>query len=92
LLQGKIFITNKALRFHSYFNAKTFLGKETKIQVPLKNISKIEKKHNALIFDNSIKVTTKDNKTLFFTSFVHRDNAFDILNKHLKLSCAPDPD
>jgi hypothetical protein len=74
-----MYITNKALRFYSIFNSKTLFGKETKIEVPYTSMNKIEKKHNALIFNNSIKVHTKDSKTLFFTSFVKRDLAFEVI-------------
>ena len=74
LIQGKIFISNRKLCFHSYFNRYTFLG-ETKMIIPKDVILKIEKRINALIFDNSIAVITNKGE-IFFTSFVFRDKAY----------------
>ena len=79
LLQGRMYITHKKLFFHSYFNPKTVIGKETKFLIPFSDILKIEKKVNALVFDNSIQITTKDGKEIFFASFVYRDIAFDVI-------------
>ena len=36
---------------------------------------------NALVFDNSISVITKEDKELFFTSFVKRDTAIELMQK-----------
>ncbi len=36
---------------------------------------------NAMVFDNSISITTKENKELFFTSFVFRDVAYELILK-----------
>lgn len=49
--------------------------------MPLGDIKNLEKKYNAKIFDNSIEIETTDGKMLFFTSFIYRDEAFDILKK-----------
>ena len=74
LIQGKLFISNRKLCFHSYFNRYTLLG-ETKMIIPKQVILKIEKRINALIFDNSIAVLTSKGE-IFFTSFVFRDKAY----------------
>ena len=83
ILQGRLYVTNKRICFHSYFNAKTLIGKETKIQIPMAGIKALEKRMNAMVFDNSIMVITKDDKEYFFTSFVFRDAALDLIQKHI---------
>ena len=57
----------------------------TFISIPKKDILKVEKRYNALIFDNSIAVTTV-NGEMFFTSFFARDEAFDLINKALEIN------
>lgn len=79
-------MTNKRICFHSYFNDKTLFGKETKIQIYFTNISRFEKKTNVMVFDNSISVITKEEKEIFFTSFVYRDTAIDLMQKQLDIS------
>lgn len=74
LIQGKIFISNKKVCFHSYFNRHTFLG-ETKMIIPKNVIIRVEKRMNAIIFDNSIAIITLKGE-IFFTSFVFRDKAY----------------
>lgn len=73
LIQGRLYLTNKRLCFHSYFNDKTIFGKETKIMIPLTNIQRIEKKTNVVVFSNSISIFTKEGREIFITSFVYRD-------------------
>ena len=80
LIQGRLYVTNKRLCFHSYFNDKTIFGKETKILIPLANISRVEKKTNVMVFDNSISIFTKENREIFITSFMARDQAYDLIN------------
>jgi len=83
ILQGRLYVTNKRICFHSYFNAKTLIGKETKIQIPMPDIKSLEKRMNAMVFDNSIMVVTKEGKEYFFTSFVYRDAALDLIHKYM---------
>ena len=67
------------------FNTKLlFVGKETKLTIPLDDIKGLEKRINALVFDNSIAVMTKNSKEYFFTSFLKRDKAFDIIREILE--------
>lgn len=73
LIQGRLYLTNKRICFYSYFNDKTIFGKETKIVIPLTNISRIEKKTNVVVFSNSISIFTKEGREIFITSFVFRD-------------------
>ena len=84
LVQGRLYVTNKRLCFHSYFNDKTIFGKETKIIIPLANIARVEKKTNVMVFDNSISIIKKEEKEIFITSFMFRDQAFEMINLQLE--------
>jgi hypothetical protein len=75
-----LYVSNKRLCFHSYFNDKTIFGKETKILIPLGNISRVEKKTNVMVFDNSISIFTMEEREIFITSFMFRDAAFELIN------------
>ena len=82
LLHGRLYITNQRICFYSMFNSKLlFFGKDTKITIPLDDIMSLEKRINALVFDNSIAVITKNEKETFFTSFLMRDRAFEVIKK-----------
>eukprot|EP01022_Parablepharisma_sp_SALTPOND_P004096 TRINITY_DN1178_c0_g1_i1.p1 TRINITY_DN1178_c0_g1~~TRINITY_DN1178_c0_g1_i1.p1 ORF type:complete len:1183 (-),score=168.57 TRINITY_DN1178_c0_g1_i1:14409-17825(-) len=80
LLQGRLYVTKSYICFHSLFNNSTLFGGETKIVIPLSDVIQIEKRYNAWIFDNSIAIRTK-NAEFFFTSFVFRNKAYDLINK-----------
>lgn len=67
------------------------------MQFPYSNIARIEKKVNAMVFDNSMSIYTKEDKEVFFTSFVFRDQAYEIIKKQMndfdserKASLVPD--
>lgn len=79
LIQGRLYVTNKRICFHSYFNDKTIFGKETKIVIPYSNIARFEKKSNIFVFPNSISIITKEDKEIFITSFVFRDQAYEVM-------------
>jgi hypothetical protein len=57
-LTGRLFITNQRLCFHSKFNPNNVFFGDTFIQIPKKDMLKVEKRQNAIIFNNSISVTT----------------------------------
>ena len=86
LIQGRLYVTTKRLCFHSYFNDKTIFGKETKIAIPFSNIKRMEKKSNVFVFPNSISVVTKEGKEIFITSFVYRDQAYEVMHKQLEVT------
>ena len=44
----------------------------------------LEKRVNAIFFDNSIAVITKDEKETFFTSFIQRDKCFELIKSLLE--------
>lgn len=81
LLQGSLKVYKTKIIFKSLFNAKTFLG-ATKLEVPIADIVSIEKK-NLLVFDNSIQINT-NKQNLFFTSFISRDNCYDLITKFIQ--------
>lgn len=82
ILQGRLFITNYRLCFYSKFNTSNIFFGETFIQIPKKDIKKIEKRTNAIVFDNSISITTV-NGEVFLTSFFSRNEAFDLICRSL---------
>ena len=85
LIQGKIFISNKAIYFYSYFNDQGLIfGKETKIKINYSEIKEIRKAKNAIFFPNSITITLVDDQQLFMTSFLSRDICYRLLIKQFK--------
>lgn len=84
LLQGKLYITRDSIFFYSYFNSSTIIFKGTALKLSLGDITATKKKLNFYIFDNSIKLKTKNN-SYFFTSFISRDEAFSIISRLLLL-------
>ena len=84
LLQGKMYITASLVAFYSHFNNSTIIGRETVITIPVLSIEKINKLRTAFIFDNSLSILT-DKQEFFFTSFISRDEAFQILSKLISL-------
>jgi len=78
ILQGKLYVTSGRICFHSYFNAANLFFGSTFLQIPKKDNVKIEKRFNAIIFDNSLAITTV-NGEVFFTSFFKRDEAYKLI-------------
>ena len=73
LMQGKLYVTNRRLLF--YFK----LINETCLSIPYNEISIVTKKLGALVFPNSIEISTTKGVSLFLTSFVSRDKAYDLI-------------
>lgn len=71
-------MTTNRLFFHSRFNSSNVFFGDTKLEIPKSDILKIEKKYNAIIFDNSISITTC-NGEIFLTSLVSRDKAYNLI-------------
>ena len=84
LLQGKMYITASYLAFYSHFNSSTILGNVTVLRIPIFSILSLSKEKSAFIFDNSINLKTSE-KDFFFTSFISRDQAFQILTRVMHL-------
>ncbi|KRX05731.1 hypothetical protein PPERSA_09871 [Pseudocohnilembus persalinus] len=82
LLQGRIYITTKRLIFHSYFNPNNFFFKETLLVIPKQHIQNLEKRMDAMKLDNAISIQTV-NGNLFFTTFIQRDRAYEMIQQLL---------
>lgn len=85
ILAGRLHITNEKLYFYSKFNPNNIFFGETFIQIPKKDIIKVEKRQNAVVFDNSISITTV-NGEMFFTSFILRNEAYKMILSSLDLA------
>lgn len=70
LIQGRLYLSEKHLCFYS-----NIFGWITNITIDLERVIDIEKKSSAVIFPNSILVSTLHSK-YFFTSFMAREQAF----------------
>lgn len=73
LLQGKIYLFRTKLCFHSNFNNQTIVGQGTVLAIDYQNIASVRKSKLIKIINNSVQVTTVDQKSYFFTSFLKRD-------------------
>lgn len=89
-LHGRMYVTTSHLCFHSYFNATTLFGRDTKLAIPFNEVSRVEKRTNAMIFDNSLAILTA-NSEFFFTNFVYRDQAFAVIEPMVALSKGKSP-
>ena len=80
-LQGKVYVSNEAIYFYSLFNDKSLIkrGKATKFRLPYENMIDIQKAKNAKIFDNSIRIILSENKRVFLTSFINRNNCYNLM-------------
>lgn len=79
LVQGHMYITCHHVCFYSN------LFWETKLAIKFKDITRIMKQKTALVVPNAITVTTPE-KEYFFTSFLHRNNAYTVLQSVWKYS------
>ena len=50
----------------------------------MSEIKSIKKAYNAGIFDNSLKLTLHDDTSYFFTSFISRDDCFELIRIQLE--------
>jgi len=80
ILQGRLYVTRSCLCFYSVFNNETLFGQSTRIVIPFCDIIKVKKESNALIFNNAISIRTAKSE-FFFSSFMFRDHAFDLISK-----------
>lgn len=77
-LQGRLYATAQFIGFFSHFS-ETPLKEQTVLLLRTCEIARVEKRTNALIFQNSIEVSMADGSSNFFSSFVDRDGAFEYL-------------
>lgn len=79
-LQGKLFVSTRAVAFHSAFNDTTLFSTiPTQVLFEIKDIHRIEKKVHALIFPNALEFELVDGSVYYFASFVRRDKAWAVL-------------
>ena len=76
-MQGRLYVTNRRLLF--YYK----LISETCLSIPFSEIGSVTKKLGALVFPNSIEIKTNKGVSLFLTSFVSRDKAYELMEKIL---------
>uniref|UniRef100_A0A7N0V7A5 VASt domain-containing protein n=2 Tax=Kalanchoe fedtschenkoi TaxID=63787 RepID=A0A7N0V7A5_KALFE len=74
LIQGHLYVFHRYICFYS-----NIFGFETKKTISLEEITCIRRAKAAGIFPTAIEIDTGDRK-LFFTSFLSRDEAFNLLN------------
>ncbi|XP_017285403.1 GRAM domain-containing protein 2B [Kryptolebias marmoratus] len=73
LYQGKMFVSNNWICFHS----KVF-GKDTKISIPVTSVKLIKKNKTALLVPNALVIETPKDQHVF-VSFLSRNNTFKLL-------------
>ncbi|GAW78998.1 hypothetical protein, conserved [Plasmodium gonderi] len=76
LLQGKIFITHDSVYFMSLFDS--LFSKNSILRIPYESIESVKKMSVFNFIPNALKIVAK-NRSFVFTSFVHRDNAYDLI-------------
>ncbi|KAJ3317791.1 hypothetical protein HDV06_001143 [Boothiomyces sp. JEL0866] len=76
LLQGRLYVSENHICFYSKVIWTYSLA------IPIADISIVEKKTIAAIFQNSIEISTRDKK-YFFASFVTRDQAYDLITSSI---------
>jgi hypothetical protein len=74
LLHGRIYFTQSSVCFYS-----KVIWTYT-VTIPIKDITSIEKKSVAGLFQNAIEITTAEKK-YFFASFLSRNQAYDLLSR-----------
>jgi len=72
---GTMYITYNYILFYS-----TFPTKETR-QIALTDIAVVEKKKTAFVIPNGIEIRTKEGQSHTFSSFLHRDDTFNVIER-----------
>jgi len=73
--QGRIFISPNYVCFHA-----NIFGKEIMEVIPLEEITLVEKQNSAFVLPNAITITVKSYVKYNFSSFVFRDDCFNLLD------------
>lgn len=74
LLQGRLWVSEQNLCFNS-----NIAGYKTEIVLPWKHIKLIEKQNTAKVIPNAIEVIVNDGMRYFLTSFLNRDQTYQLL-------------
>ena len=86
LLQGMLYLTEKAVYFYSPFNNKTIFGHGTKIKMPYESIRLVKKESTLLIFPNAVRFVLKSREEIVFASFVSRDTCYSLILRQFALA------
>ncbi|KAK2076207.1 hypothetical protein QBZ16_001139 [Prototheca wickerhamii] len=90
LHQGRMYVFDR----HVCFHGNTF-GHHEYYTIPFSEVTSMTKETN-VGFPNSIRVKWGDHDSLFFTSFINREDAYDLLRyqwrKNCSLAPSPEPD
>lgn len=76
LLQGHLYITENYFAFHS-----NVFGYVTRLQIPVRSVTKITKEKTAKIIPNAVGVCTEDNVKHIFASLLSRDSTFKLMTR-----------
>ncbi|GAA5803129.1 hypothetical protein HPULCUR_008604 [Helicostylum pulchrum] len=72
--QGWLYMSENYIGFHSFL-----LGAETKVLIELKDIQELKKERSKGIFDDSLRIVTKDKEEYHISNMFKRDEVYDLL-------------
>ena len=76
LLQGHLYITENYFAFHS-----NVFGYVTRLQIPVRSVTKITKEKTAIIIPNAIGICTEEDVKHIFSSLLWRDTTFKLMTR-----------
>ena len=76
LLQGHLYLTENYFAFHS-----NVFGYVTRLQIPVRSVTKITKEKTAKIIPNAVGVCTEDDVKHIFASLLSRDTTFKLMTR-----------
>ncbi|KAL7753028.1 GTPase activating protein (GAP) [Sorochytrium milnesiophthora] len=75
--QGWLYVSESHLAFYAFV-----LGRESRVFLELKDVTELKKeKSKSGLVSDSIRLTTQDGTSHFFTNLFHRDETFDLLEQ-----------
>lgn len=86
LLQGMLYVTERAVYFYSPFNNKTIFGHGTKIKFPYEAVKLLKKESTLLIFPNAIRFVLNSREEIVFASFVSRDTCYSLILRQFSIA------
>jgi hypothetical protein len=86
LLQGMLYVTERAVYFYSPFNNKTIFGHGTKIKIPFEAVKLVKKEATLLIFPNAIRFVLNSREEIVFASFVSRDTCYSLILRQFSIA------
>ncbi|XP_058791505.1 TBC1 domain family member 9 isoform X2 [Phymastichus coffea] len=78
--QGWLYLSVNHMRFYAYI-----LSKETKLVIRWADILELEKT-NSLVFPDSIRIVTRDNKEHYFSMFLHKSETYSLMEQLTNLA------